>query len=146
MTGLKVRSSLGGKYGTMMKKGTPAPVYIKGMLFGREYHLGDIFRWMKGMTFSIQHIWPGVMKQALEQEIKCLKVPVLFCLGRHDHQAPASIAQAYIGKLKAEVKEVVWFEESAHMCLMEEKRKFDDVVIDFVKRITEKGRQEICRK
>jgi len=39
-------------------------------------------------------------------------------------QAPSSIAEKYINVLKADTKEIVWFEESAHMCNIEEEEKF----------------------
>jgi len=43
-----------------------------------------------------------------------LKVPVVFLLGRHDHHVEATIANWYLEDLRAPVKRLVWFEQSAH--------------------------------
>jgi len=43
---------------------------------------------------------------------------------KNDYQAPSIIAEMYIKDLKANSKEIVWFEESAHLCQIEEQEKF----------------------
>ena len=64
------------------------------------------------------------MRIHLKEQIKKLDVNAYFFLGKHDFQAPYKIAQEYISALDANTKEIVWFENSAHMCPIEEQEKF----------------------
>jgi esterase/lipase len=89
-----------------------------------EYKLIDMYKFMAGFTLSLKYIWPEVMKFNLYEKVESLKVPAYFFLGRYDYQAPSNIADMYVKTLKAETKEIVWFEESAHMCNIEEEKKF----------------------
>ncbi|HMA81013.1 MAG TPA: alpha/beta hydrolase, partial [Candidatus Binatia bacterium] len=61
-----------------------------------------------------------------------LKMPVFFFIGRHDHQVAAETSAAYFAKLIAPAKELVWFEESAHMPPFEEADKFNAKLVELV--------------
>lgn len=58
------------------------------------------------------------------EEVNSLSFPVYFLLGKHDYSAPSSLAEEYYSKLKADNKQIIWFENSAHMCNLEEQVKF----------------------
>jgi proline iminopeptidase len=45
---------------------------------------------------------------------------VIFFLGRHDYSCPWPIAEAWMKKLSAPKKKIVWFENSAHLPMIEE--------------------------
>lgn len=67
-------------------------------------------------------------------EIKELKVPVYFFEGRYDHVtacAPELILE-FFDKLQAPVKEIVWFENSAHLPNLEEPELFQQMLIERV--------------
>jgi pimeloyl-ACP methyl ester carboxylesterase len=49
-----------------------------------------------------------------------LDVPVVMLLGRHDYTAPASITAQWMEHLTAPSKAIVWFENSAHLMMLEE--------------------------
>lgn len=51
-------------------------------------------------------------------------VPMLQFLGRHDWTTPTGPIEAWFANVAAPAKEVVWFENSAHMCMFEEPGKF----------------------
>ena len=62
-------------------------------------------------------------------EIKC---PIYFLVGRKDFQTNAKLTESYFKKLKAEKKELFWFEDSAHGLNLTESRKFQEVIISTV--------------
>lgn len=53
-----------------------------------------------------------------------LDCPVFIFAGRHDYQTPSSIAAAWFSHLHAPHKELIWFENSAHMMYLEEPGRF----------------------
>lgn len=129
--GLQIRASWTNKFGAMTVKGTPAPIYIKAMLKGKEYGLSDFIKWFGGLSFSISHLWPEIMKVNMSDFVQNINVPVLFCLGENDYNASSELAEGYINKLTAKTKQIIWFENSAHMCFLEEKEKFNNVLFKF---------------
>lgn len=124
MKGLQIRSNWNDKFGAVVKAGSVSKIYMGKMLKSTEYKLIDIYKFMAGFTLSIKSIWPEIMELNLQEKVSSLDVPVYFFLGRHDYQAPSKIAEMYAKVLKADTMEVVWFEESAHMCNIEEEEKF----------------------
>ncbi len=51
-------------------------------------------------------------------------VPILLFLGRHDWTTPTAPVERWIERVTAPSKDVVWFENSAHLCMFEEPGKF----------------------
>jgi pimeloyl-ACP methyl ester carboxylesterase len=49
-----------------------------------------------------------------------IDTPVIFFLGRHDHVVPATIAETWLKRADAPKKTIVWFENSAHLPMIEE--------------------------
>jgi pimeloyl-ACP methyl ester carboxylesterase len=59
-----------------------------------------------------------------------IDVPVILLQGRHDYVAPVSILEAYYQALQApKGKQIIWFDESAHMPQWEEPGKFRDTLL-----------------
>jgi proline iminopeptidase len=52
------------------------------------------------------------------------KVPILFFNGRHDFQTSSQLSAEWFEKIEAPYKELIWFEESAHMATYEEPGRF----------------------
>jgi len=59
-------------------------------------------------------------------EIKC---PIYFLVGRKDFQTNFKLTESYFQKVKAEKKELFWFNHSAHSLNLTESQKFQDVII-----------------
>ena len=68
------------------------------------------------------------MKTDFPRSIPELKIPVYFLLGKHDYNVPYMPAEDYLKKLKAPVKKLVLFDNSAHLPPFEEPRKFVEVM------------------
>jgi pimeloyl-ACP methyl ester carboxylesterase len=78
-------------------------------------------------------MWPQIFQANLAKEVPEVKVPVYFCIGRHDYNTPFELAEKYFNQLEAPKKELIWFEESAHSPLYEEPDKFNDLLINHIR-------------
>lgn len=70
---------------------------------------------------------PQVLPQLLGFDARdriAFEVPVLMFLGRHDFTTPTAPVERWIERVTAPSKDVVWFENSAHLCMHEEPGKF----------------------
>jgi pimeloyl-ACP methyl ester carboxylesterase len=59
--------------------------------------------------------------------------------GRHDEVVPSMITAAWLDKLKAPTKAIVWFENSAHMMMIEEPGRVLDALLRFVRPCVDSG-------
>ncbi len=129
--GSSVRANYGNKFGAMIKSGTPAKIYVPHMLKGKEYRLSDMVKWLQGNTLSLTYLWSEVTHFRLEDHVKEIKVPSLFCLGKYDYTAPTILAYDFLKKFDKNVN-IVTFKNSAHLCFIEEQQEFDKILFDFV--------------
>ena len=113
-----------GKFGGSIRKGTVPGWAMKSILSSTEYTLFDLPRWLQGNALSVQLLWDQLMKVNLTVQVPKLEVPVCFILGRYDYQVPSQLAVAYLEKLEAPSKQLVWFENSAHLLVFEEPDRF----------------------
>jgi pimeloyl-ACP methyl ester carboxylesterase len=88
-----------------------------------EADLTDLVRFGRGNRFSLEHLWPEFRALDLTG-VRAFDVPIVFALGRHDWQVPATLAAAYFETLAAPCKRLVWFEGSAHNVPFEEPAAF----------------------
>ena len=91
--------------------------------------LPNVFR---GAAFSLRTLWSEVSALNLEASVPELKMPAFFFIGRHDHQVDAKASAAYFEKLIAPSKQLVWFEDSAHMPPFEEPETFNARLVELV--------------
>ncbi|MTI68132.1 MAG: alpha/beta hydrolase [Firmicutes bacterium] len=117
------------EYDGTMKNGELVPTMYKGMKNSKYYNDEDIEKWEKGGAFSAINMLDEILESSLFKEIKRVKIPVIFFGGKHDYTTPQKIAFKYLQKLKAPYKEFIWFENSAHMPMIEECEKFEKEVI-----------------
>lgn len=62
------------------------------------------------------------------KDINNIKVPVYFCMAREDYQTPSILVEQYYKDLVCPKKELTWFEESEHATILEEPKKFMEVL------------------
>lgn len=111
-------------------------VVIKNLIFSSEYNLSDRLNFFRGIFGSMKLLWPELMKVDLFKSVPEFKVPVFFMEGRYDHEVPSEIAQRYFDHIKAPSKELIWFENSAHMPNTEEKELFNKIIIQKILPLT----------
>lgn len=123
-----------GKYGGEFygsSKGA-IPTVLKSLIFTTEYTLLDKINFFRGGLKSIKLLWSEIMKVNLEEQAIYLKVPIYFALGKHDYEVPFMLAEHYFKVLEAPSKELIWFENSAHLPNVEENEKFNDLLINHI--------------
>lgn len=97
-------------------------------LSAREYGLLDKVNYLRGILQTFNHVYPQLYETDLRKEYGKLDVPIYFLLGRHDLNAPLSLAEDYYKKLEAPIKEIIWFEHSGHNPWINEQERFAEVV------------------
>jgi pimeloyl-ACP methyl ester carboxylesterase len=93
-----------------------------------------------GKKFSEENVGKNPnLKRIFNRSIFEIPVPLYFFEGRHDHViacAPELVVE-YCQKVKAPKKEIVWFENSAHLINIEEPVRFQDELIKIERDIRE---------
>jgi pimeloyl-ACP methyl ester carboxylesterase len=93
-------------------------------LFAPEYTLFDALNVKRGADLVAREMDYDVSPKPLEGEILDFDVPVFFFLGRYDYNTPSQLAAGYLDRLRCPLKELVWFENSAHFPFFEEPDRF----------------------
>lgn len=115
---------------------------LRQLVSSREYTPSEIVGTLRGMRFVQDHLLPDLANLDLFERLPQLDVPVFLLQGRHDYVAPSSLAEQYYQALQApKGKQLIWFEESAHMPQHEEPGKFREILLR-VKHHDEAGRAE----
>jgi len=139
MTERNYVSQLGG--GVTHKMTSMLPL-VSIVLNAKEYTMGDKMNFMKGSMFSLNHLWPEVIKCNLYQDIDSMRLPVYIFQGKYDNQTSYPVAKDFYDQLKAPKKEFFTFENSAHSPVMEEVDKFNAIV----REKTQKNNPELLKK
>jgi pimeloyl-ACP methyl ester carboxylesterase len=105
---------------------------ITAALLSPEYSIWDHFNEFEGRDFSLSCVWDNFQKVSIEETITALEVPVYFLAGRYDYCVPSELVEQYVNKLEAPRKEIVWFNNSAHMINIEETAQYQDVLVNKV--------------
>jgi len=107
-------------------------VVLKNLMFSREYTMLDRINFFRGVFQSVSALYPQLSLTDLFVDVPEVKIPVYFCLGRHDYEVPSVLAAQYFEVLQAPRKRLVWFESSAHLPNIEEKDMFNAFMINTV--------------
>ena len=93
----------------------------------------DGLRYSRGQMFSIEHMWTAFTGVNLFGQAPRIETPVYFFLGRHDFNTPTELSLQYYEQLDApKGKQVVWFEDCAHMIPFEAPDEYSEMLIDKV--------------
>jgi len=123
-----------GKYGGEIYGNSKGafPAVVGSLIRSTEYNLADKVNFFRGIFSSVRLIWPELMTINLKELAPTLKVPIYFILGKHDFEAPSMLAEQYFEILDAPGKELIWFENSAHLPIVEETARFTDLMINHI--------------
>lgn len=89
-----------------------------------------------GNDFTFPLLLHELMRVNLMKSAPKLEVPVFFINGRHDYNTPFVLVEDYYEFLEAPHKEIIWFENSAHWIPFEEPEKFNEVLINKVRKMS----------
>lgn len=106
---------------------------IGSILFSREYSLSDRINFFKGIFGSMKLLWPQLLTVDLFKSVPAFTIPVYMMEGRFDHESPSEIAERYFNSISAPSKELIWFEQSAHMINSEEKDRFNRILAERIR-------------
>ena len=95
-----------------------------------EYGVFDKVNYFRGVVTTFNNVYPQLYNVDLRRDAEKVDVPVYFFIGRHDINAPTSLAEDYYNKLKAPEKQLLWFEHSGHDPWRNESDKFAQAVVD----------------
>jgi len=87
------------------------------------------YDWINGFMYSCGRLGEAVFETNLTG-ITELRVPAYFFIGRHDKGLLPIVTEDFVNKLKAPVKEIVWFENSSHEPLEEEAALFNKIMAE----------------
>ena len=119
---------------------------LRQLVLSRDYTLSDVIGTLRGMRFAQDQLLPDLANLDLFLMLPRLDIPVFLLQGRHDYVAPASSVEQYYQTLHApKGKQLIWFDESAHMPQYEEPGKFRETLLT-IKHHCEEGsaQQERC--
>jgi len=109
--------------------------FMLDFLTSPEYSLLEGFKTFmnKGFKFSIGAMWQEICNINLEKEIQSIIVPVYFFEGKYDMATPSDIVESFYNRLEDKKnKQIIIFENSAHVPMLEEKEKYKDLLINMV--------------
>jgi pimeloyl-ACP methyl ester carboxylesterase len=96
-----------------------------------EYTVRDYRRLLQGMNRGGGPMHEGGWMAGFDfiETFPELEVPTYFFMGRNDHNTPLALVEEYCESLRAPHKEVVVFENSAHLPFLAEVERFTEEVI-----------------
>ena len=111
--------------------------YYGGLTWGRSDYDYDSNSWTlspdytdkeldqegDGSLFSITHLLASMMTFRNET-MTTFRCPIFLFEGRHDYSVSHTLAEKWFKTIKAPKKELVWFEDSAHMAMQEQSGRF----------------------
>ena len=127
---LTVQRNLMTKYGGAAygKKESMMTSMILPILRSPEYSLTDLLNYARGAFYNLRELWREVIACDFLKTAPKLNVPVFITQGRHDRNTPPELAKRWFDALDAPKKEWIWFEESAHSPIREEKDKWNETL------------------
>jgi pimeloyl-ACP methyl ester carboxylesterase len=93
--------------------------YLNLAYLSPEYTAEDIEAIGKGSHLSLSPLWAEVMRFDYA-DITRFRCPIFIFAGRHDFTTPSEVAAAWLKRVRAPRKQIIWFENSAHMMMVEE--------------------------
>lgn len=118
--------------GVMRNVGFEQMTAMLGFLTSPEYSLSEGLNAMrlKGMDFTISALWDEMEDIDLAEEIRSIEVPIYFFEGKFDMANPTVIVEDFYNSLEdREDIHLVIFEGSAHLPMIEEREKYEDLLV-----------------
>ena len=97
-----------------------------------EYGEADRKAWDESSDFTMKTLWPTLARVSFN-DLRRVGTPVFFFLGRRDTTTPPEIAEAWLGRLHAPSRRIFWFENSAHLPMMEEPGRMLDILVNRIR-------------
>lgn len=99
------------------------------LMLSPEYNLSAKLNYRKNALSSSKILFPETLQVKFLEDIKEFKVPVYFIMGKYDYFTPTAMVEKFYNQLQAPKKELILFENSAHIPQLEENEKFNKTLI-----------------
>ncbi|MHA2347336.1 MAG: alpha/beta fold hydrolase, partial [Candidatus Hodarchaeales archaeon] len=134
-----------GRYGGFLADSTLKQYFKMGVLMidfiaSPEYSVSEGFRTLrnKGFDFTMNAIWEEYKNINLTKEIQSIKVPIYFFEGKYDMTTPTVLVEKFYETLNADKgKHLIIFENSGHLPMIEEKERYEELLINTVLKETQ---------
>jgi pimeloyl-ACP methyl ester carboxylesterase len=110
-------------------------ILMFSFLTSPEYSLSEGFKTlsMEGMQFTMNSMWEEAMSINLTKEIQSIQIPVYFFEGKFDMNVPSVYVQNFYNSLDIDKeKNLIIFENSAHFPMIEEKERYEELLVNMV--------------
>jgi pimeloyl-ACP methyl ester carboxylesterase len=100
-----------------------------------EYTLSEGIRTFqnKGVKFTMDAMWKEIMNINFIEEIKSISIPIYFFHGKYDMITSLVPVEIFYNNLDAKKgKKLIIFENSGHIPFIEEKKKYQELLINIV--------------
>lgn len=125
-------------YGFLTAYRDNASYYFNAPRLSPAYTPEDRRSWGKGSELTINTLLPKLADVDFSATRK-LEAPIFMFLGRRDYTTPPEPTQSWMKNLRAPKKEIVWFDHSAHLMMIEEPGRFLYALLDKVRPIAERA-------
>jgi pimeloyl-ACP methyl ester carboxylesterase len=119
-------------YGGLSAFRSESAYYFDGPHLTPDYTPAQVADIDKGSLLTLDRVLPEFVAVDFSHVAR-FPIPVVMFLGRHDYTTPTAPTVAWMNKVKAPYKRVVWFERSAHMVPWEEPGKMLVSLLKFVR-------------
>jgi pimeloyl-ACP methyl ester carboxylesterase len=121
-------------HGVEFQSRSHAAIVVEGIFKGLVTPW-ELFRIVRANHRSLEVMHKELLAFDMRREVDMLQTPVFVFLGRHDRHVDANLAAEYFQGLRAPMKEIVWFEHSAHDIPFDEPRLFDERIVKAARRL-----------
>lgn len=108
----------------------------KALMSSSEYNLSTKLGYIRNALTCSKILASEMLQIKFLEDIKELKVPIYFIMGKYDYHTPTAVVEKFYNQLQAPKKDFILFENSAHVPQLEENEKFNKTLI----RILEENR------
>ena len=127
------------RYGGVIHDSSVKQIGILQLMFltSPEYSLPEGIKafMMKGYKFTMDAMWEEIKNVNLAEEIQSIEVPIYFLEGKYDMATSTAPVEDFYDTLVAEKgKKLIIFENSAHFPMIEEREKYQDLLVNVVLR------------
>lgn len=105
---------------------------IRIIIQSKDYSLLEKFRFYSSSNYSIETLWPEIIKFNFFERVQSIQIPCLFIQGKNDWQTPTQLVSAYYHYLIAPIKKLAVLELSAHNPHLEEADSFNNILFSFI--------------
>ena len=115
---------------------------IKNLFQSPEYSFVDIYKYLRGMSFSLHEIAKNEKDDFWSlspiSNIMELNIPIYFVSGEYDGVAPVELVARYCKKINATHKRLVVIEDAGHFAFLRKSKEFTDIMVNIVLKETQR--------